>query len=394
MSEMISGKRKEALKEILRRLHAGEHPERLKEAFRTAVGNVSPQEIAQIEEELVREGLPREELARLCDLHLALFEESLSGTELPLPPWHPLHILMAEHREMLAMATRLAARARQGIPSPEDRGEVEALVAHLGASENHYLREENVLFPYLERHGIVEPPKVMWIEHDRIRELKKALAREAPDGEGLAAAAVALAEALASHFGKENRILFPAGLRAIPEGAWPEIRSQFDEIGYCCFTPEAPPPPRAAGTPAHAAAAAAGSEFRLRFPTGEFTPEELEAVLNTLPVDITFVGADDRVRYFSASKDRIFVRTPAVLGRKVQDCHPQKSVHVVERILADFKAGRREVAEFWIHFQGRFVHIRYFPVRGRSGEYLGTVEVTQDVGPLQKLSGERRLLDD
>jgi len=106
------------------------------------------------------------------------------------------------------------------------------------------------------------------------------------------------------------------------------------------------------------------------------------------------VGADDRVRYFSASKDRIFVRTPAVLGRKVQDCHPQKSVHVVERILADFKAGRREVAEFWIHFQGRFVHIRYFPVRGRSGEYLGTVEVTQDVGPLQKLSGERRLLDD
>jgi len=394
MSEMISGKRKEAVKEILRRLHAGERPERLKEAFRAAVGNISPQEIAQIEEELVREGLPREELARLCDLHLALFEESLSGTELPLPPWHPLHILMAEHREMLAMATRLAARARQGVRSPEDRAEVEGLMAHLGAAENHYLREENVLFPYLERHGIVEPPKVMWAEHDRIRELKKAVVNEAPDGKNLAAATVALTETLASHFAKENRILFPAGLRAIPEGEWPEIRRQFDAIGYCCFTPEAPPPPEPAGPPGPAAGPTPSAEFRLRFPTGEFTPEELEAVLNTLPVDITFVGADDTVRYFSASQDRIFVRTEAVLGRKVQDCHPQKSVHVVERILADFKAGRRDVAEFWIHFGGRFVHIRYFPVRGRSGEYLGTVEVTQDVGPLQRLSGEKRLLDD
>lgn len=103
---------------------------------------------------------------------------------------------------------------------------------------------------------------------------------------------------------------------------------------------------------------------------------------------------EDRVRYFNASADRIFVRTPAVLGRRVQDCHPQKSVHVVEKILADFKAGRRDVAAFWIPFGGRFVYIRYFPVRGRSGEYLGTLEVSQDIGPIQRISGERRLLDD
>lgn len=391
MSEMISSKRKEAVKDILRRLHAGESPRRLKAAFRDAVGNVSPEEIVQIEEELVRDGLPREELGKLCDLHLALVEESLAGVELPLPPWHPLHILMAEHKEVLRMATGLATRARHGINSASDRDEVEGLVKHLVASENHYLREENVLFPYLERHGIVEPPKVMWTEHDRIRELKKAVVRESPSGGGLPQAAVALSDMLASHFLKENLILFPSGLRVIPDDAWPQIRAQFDEIGYCCFTPSAPPPPSAprAGT----AAPRASPESSLRFPTGEFTPAELEAVLNTLPVDITFVGADDTVRYFSASKDRIFIRTPAVLGRKVQDCHPQKSVHVVERILADFKAGRRDVAEFWINVQGRFVYIRYLPVRGRSGEYLGTLEVTQDIGPVQRLSGERRLLD-
>jgi hypothetical protein len=111
-------------------------------------------------------------------------------------------------------------------------------------------------------------------------------------------------------------------------------------------------------------------------------------------VDVTFVDRDDTVRYFSGSQDRIFVRTPAVLGRKVRDCHPQKSVHVVEKILADFKAGRRDVAEFWINFGGKLVYIRYFPVRGRGGEYLGTVEVIQDIGPIQKIAGERRLLDD
>jgi len=393
MSELMSDKRKEALKEILRRLHAGESVPSLKAAFRNAVGSVSPQEIAQIEEELVREGLPREELMKLCDLHLALFEESLAGADLSTPRWHPLHILIAEHREVLGMATRLASRAREGVASPEARAEVERLVQHLVAAESHYLREENVLFPYLERHGIGEPPRVMWAEHDRIRELKKAVVKEAPQGERLAEAAVALSEMLASHFLKENRILFPTGLRVIPEGEWPEIRRQFDEIGYCCFTPAAPPPPELAGAPGPAAGPMPGSQFRLRFPTGEFTPQELEAVLNTLPVDITFVDRDDTVRYFNASKDRIFVRTPAVLGRKVQDCHPPKSVHVVEEILADFKAGRRDGAEFWINFAGKLVYIRYFPVRAPGGEYLGTVEVTQDISPIQKITGERRLLD-
>lgn len=391
MSEMLNNSRKEALKEILRRLHAGESPQRLKGAFRDAVGNVTPQEIARIEEELVREGLPRDELMKLCDLHLALFEDSLAGAELATPPWHPLHILMAEHREMLSLANRLASLAREDATSSQGKPVVEDLVKHLVASESHYLREENVLFPYLERHGIVEPPKVMWTEHDRIRELKKAVVNQAPTGKKLVEVATALSETLASHFLKENRILFPSGLRAIPEGEWPEIRRQFDEIGYCCFTPAAPEAP---GAPAPAVAPSPSSEFRLRFPTGDFTPQELEAVLNTLPVDITFVDRDDTVRYFSASKDRIFVRTEAVLGRKVQDCHPQKSVHVVAKIVADFKAGRRDGAEFWIGFGGKRVYIRYFPVRGANGTYLGTLEVTQDIGPIQKIIGERRLLDD
>lgn len=328
---------------------------------------------------------------KLCDLHLALFEESLAGAELAAPPWHPLHILMAEHREMLALAHRLVSRAQMGTASSEARAEVEDLVKHLQASESHYLREENVLFPYLERHGVVEPPKVMWAEHDRIRELKKAVAHEAPTGEGLAEAALALSEALAGHFLKENRILFPTALRVVPEGSGPRSGASSTRSATAAL-PRRPRPRRLPSTLPPSPAPSA--EFRVRLPTGEFAPEELEALLNALPVDITFVDREDRVRYFNASADRIFVRTPAVLGRRVQDCHPQKSVHVVEKILADFKAGRRDVAAFWIPFGGRFVYIRYFPVRGRSGEYLGTLEVSQDIGPIQRISGERRLLDD
>jgi len=112
-----------------------------------------------------------------------------------------------------------------------------------------------------------------------------------------------------------------------------------------------------------------------------------------LPVDITFVDKDDVVRYFNKAEGRIFVRTKAVIGRKVQQCHPQKSIHVVNRILNAFKAGEKDVAEFWIQMNNRLIHIRYFAVRNKNGEYLGTLEVTQDITDIKKIEGEKRLLD-
>jgi PAS domain S-box-containing protein len=122
--------------------------------------------------------------------------------------------------------------------------------------------------------------------------------------------------------------------------------------------------------------------------------EELEAILNALPVDITFVDAEDRVRYFNQSEERIFPRTRAIIGRSVQQCHPQKSVDIVNRIVEEFRGGERDVAEFWINLEGVLVHIRYFPVRDRHGRYLGVVEVTQDIMPMRQLEGEKRLLDE
>jgi PAS domain S-box-containing protein len=135
-----------------------------------------------------------------------------------------------------------------------------------------------------------------------------------------------------------------------------------------------------------------GVEGTVTFETGTLSKEQIEAIFSALPVDITFVDKDDTVRFFSESKDRIFVRTSAVIGRKVQQCHPQKSLHVVNQLLEDFKGGRRDVGEFWINFEGRLILIRYFPVRNKKGEYLGCIEVTQDITGFKKIEGEKRLL--
>jgi PAS domain S-box-containing protein len=133
-------------------------------------------------------------------------------------------------------------------------------------------------------------------------------------------------------------------------------------------------------------------EGRVPFDTGNLSREEIESTFDALPVEVTFVDKDDTVRYYNQSRDRIFARTKAVLGRSVQQCHPEKSVHVVNRILEDFKSGKRDVAEFWMNFEGKLIHIRYFPVRSRSGEYLGCLEVTQDITLIKKIEGEKRLL--
>ena len=389
MSELIGKDRQEILKELLWRLHTGEAPEALVPEFKEKLGDVSPLEIAQIEQELVRAGIPREEIRRLCEVHLALFRESLEEVEPLAPPWHPVHVLMAEHKHMVEAGKNLLDAAKALDGSPEKEKEFREIFEKLLGTESHYTREENVLFPYLEKHGITEPPAVMWMEHDQIRGIKKAIgdALERSDNARLVELSQGLLEAMMSHFYKENHVLFPTAMDVIGEDEWPTIRAEFDDIGYCCITP---PPMPTEGTGERAA----DGSGEIELPTGKFTVEELNAILNALPVDITFVDKNDTVRYFNESKDRIFVRTKAVLGRKVQNCHPQKSVHLVERILDDFKNKRRDVAEFWINFAGRHVYIRYFPMWNPDGEYLGVIEVTQDITDIKKLEGEKRLLDE
>jgi PAS domain S-box-containing protein len=399
--------RKRLLKEAIRQLHAGAPPSEVKERFKLALEGVGPLDIARIEQELIGEGISREEIQRLCDVHLEIFKEQLEG-KAEAAPGSPVGILREEHEALRRISERLSELVGD-IQRAEDLGSAKDAIEHLRGvavdlsdAEKHYLREENVLFPILERHGITEPPAIMWMEHNQLRERKKQLKGlvENPGGMGFAEfkerlgeLAASLRDLLSSHIFKEDNILFPAALRVVTDREWMDARREFDEIGYCCFTPghlikgaaEAAEKPRAEERPM--------VEGVLEFETGSLSKEEVEAILNTLPVDITFVDKDDSVKYFNKAERRVFVRTKAVIGRKVQLCHPQKSIHVVNKILDAFKRGERDVAEFWIQKEGRLIHIRYFAVRDGGGKYLGTMEVTQDITDLKKIENEKRLLD-
>lgn len=398
--------RKERLKQLIKRLHEGAKVEEVKAQFRELVAGVSPAEIAQIEEELIKEGMPAEEVHRLCDVHLAAFQESLERAKPEVPAGHPVSILMNEHTLLVGYANKLreVANALSKVTgfdgASEQLEQIFEIVGHLKDSASHYLREENVLFPYLEKHGITQPPAIMWMEHDKIREIEKNLYALIDRREKLGfkkflkqleEVALVLAEMLSDHFYKENNILFPTGLKVINAQEWQEVRLGFDDIGYCSFTPT---PPGFSVLPKPVLASKSGAEGQVPFETGALSPENIEAIFDTLPVDITFVDKEDTVRYFSQSKERIFVRSKAVIGRNVKACHPQKSLHAVNQILDDFKAGKRDFAEFWINLKGRLIYIRYFPVRNKDGEYQGCLEVTQDITDIKGIEGEKRLLSE
>jgi DUF438 domain-containing protein len=397
--------KKAQIREAILQLHAGVPPEQVKEKFRQVLESTDSLEIAKIEEELAKEGIKREEMRKLCDVHMAIFKEQLEKQQPDLQSSQPISILMEEHKIMLEMAEQLMVLANKVLRVADilygttEIHEVKHLAEDLTDSEKHYLREENVLFPHLEKHGITEPPAVMWMEHNDIRELKKklhALIKGVDETsfqnfkDQLWETATALSKLLQNHFYKENNVLFPAAMSVVTEQEWIDIRQEFDEIGYCCFTPPKLITIVPQTEPAHPQQAPEGV---LQFETGSLTKPQINDLLNTLPVDITFVDADDTVRYFNKPEDRIFVRTKAVLGRKVQNCHPQKSLHIVSKIVEAFKNGEKNVAEFWITLNNRFVHIRFFAVRDPNGKYLGTAEVVQDLTDIKKLTGERRLLD-
>jgi len=398
--------KKALIKEAIRQLHAGVPPEQVKEKFRHVLEGTDSLEIAKIEEELAKEGMKREEMRKLCDVHMAIFKEQLEKQQPNLQPTQPISILMEEHKIMLKLADQLVTAANKVLKVTDMRyvtaeiHEVEHLAEDFTDSEKHYLREENVLFPFIEKHGITEPPAVMWLEHNEIRELKKKLPTLIKDldeagfqsfKDQLWETAKALGNLLQNHFYKENNILFPAALSVITEQEWVEIRKEFDEIGYCCFTPpeliSIVPSTETVQAPTQA------PEGILQFETGSLTKDQLDSLINTLPVDITFIDENDTVRYFNKPEKRFFVRTNAVIGRKVHMCHPQKSLNVVTTILDSFKTGKKDVAEFWITLNDRLIHIRFFAVRDNNGKYMGTMEVVQDITKIKKIEGERRLLD-
>ncbi|MHA1166830.1 MAG: DUF438 domain-containing protein [Candidatus Hodarchaeales archaeon] len=261
--------------------------------------------------------------------------------------------------------------------------------------EKHYLRKENLLFPFLEQKGFTGPSKVMWAIHDDIRDLFKGIIASISSGnitsELIDNQIVPALQMISDMIYKEEQVLFPAAIETISDDEWMSIAKQSLDYGYTLIVPEKDWARTAVSESAGESKSAIGD--RIRLSTGNFSLEQLEMLFKHLPVDITFVDEDNRVRFFSEGPKRIFHRSKAIIGRKVQNCHPPKSVHVVEKILEEFKSNQRDVAEFWLQLNGKFIHIRYFALRDSKGNYRGTIEVSQDVTEIRKLEGNKRILD-
>lgn len=408
MSEFINNQalRREKLKGIIHRLHEGKSVAEVQAEFAELLENVGGNEIVNIEQELVAEGLSPDLIKPLCDVHVAVFRGSLDEQADPETiPGHPIFTFRAENLAVQRVLAELgeALEDLKNLPNTPTLTRAQALTAKLMLYERHYLRKENILFALLERTGFTGPSKVMWAVHDDIRRGWKALhallAQEDVAAAGDLAARIAeifepLAHAIREMVYKENKILFPAALERLTEADWAAIRAQEEDLGFAYIQPGRQWLPRLDPQAAEAIAAPVAPAGLIPLSVGALTPAQLDLLLRALPVDVTFVDEHDEVRYFSQGQERIFPRSPAIIGRAVQNCHPPQSVDRVLRIVNDFRAGIRDVAEFWIQMQGLFIHIRYFALRDADGTYRGALEVSQNLTPLRALEGERRLLDE
>lgn len=423
MSEYInnSSQRKALLKHMIQELHSGEAPEMVKNRVKELLKNIPYNEVVEVEQELISEGLPEEEVLKFCDIHSSVLEGSITSHQPQFPTGHPVDTIKKENIEV-ANVTKKVKDLFDSIPNIESGADdqVSAVILKLKALFNslydldkHYKRKEYLLFPFLEKAAITGPPKVMWGKHDEIREQLKASIEALTPGsittkEELMSVVVLLLgpaiEAVDSMIMKEEEILLPMCMEKFSEENWYQIYLETPVYGYCLYDPREEWKPELSvvenlkksqleeGSPA-----ASGVTYTdgapVRLSSGSFDLKELEALFVTIPIDITYVDADDKVKFFSHSPNRVFERNRSIIGRDVRLCHPPGSVNIVQQILEDFKSGKENQAKFWLsNFMGRFVYIEYTALRGKENEYLGVIEVTQDITEFRKLEGDQRLL--
>ena len=407
MSELInnSEKRKELLKHMILQLHAGEAPAEARKQLVNLLTKIPYGEVVEVEQELISEGtLSEAEVLKFCDIHSEALDGhiDLSGMKI-VPPGHPVDTFKKENKELLKVVDQLDESYRKLSSLKDDHDiaswflEMKSHFNNLMDVEKHYLRKENLLFPYLEKYGITGPPKVMWGKHNEIRELLKAAIEVLNNPEDMsleeADAAVKFvlkpaSDQVADMTMKEDQILLPMVMDKLTEIEWYEIYKQTLEIGFCLYDPEFEWKPENLDTMHEDEK----QDDLIHLPSGSFTKAELQAIMNSLPVDMTFVDKNEKVKYFSQGRERIFHRSRAILNRDVKLCHPPSSVHIVEQIIDDFRSGRQDHAPFWIQMKGKFIFIEYFALRDENGNYLGTLEVSQDLTERRALQGEQRIL--
>ncbi|MDC7217999.1 MAG: DUF438 domain-containing protein [Spirochaetales bacterium] len=406
MSELINNSkyRKEQLKQLILKLHQGESAEKVRHQLIESLKNIPYGEVVEVEQELMQEGLPEEEVLKLCDVHGAVLEGNvdLSGAK-AIPEGHPVDVFQKENSELRKVAG-LAKQQLDDLPKIDLADfktytlKLESLFNQLMDVDKHYQRKEYLVFPYLEKNEITGPPKVMWGKHDEIREQLKGCIEilKTPElkpedlYDSLEFLFYPSLQGLVDMTKKEEEILFPMTMDVLTTEDWWNVHKQTLEYGFALYDPEVDWKPE--GLAEETTENTLTSDGNIQLPSGSFSAEEIKAILNTVPFDMTFVDKNDKVKYFTQGKERIFARSRSIINRDVRLCHPPGSTHIVEKILEDFKSGKASHAPFWIQMKGKFIKIEYYALRDEHGDYLGTLEVSQDLSENRSLVGERRIL--
>ena len=313
-----------------------------------------------------------------------------------LPEGHPARVYLEENQLIRSLMSDI-----NSIDIGAEFERYETLFAKLCLVEKHFARKENQLFPYLEQYGWTSPSQNMWAFHDDIRAIVK-MARNLTETKEL----VSLSMTLQNLFSNLEHImqveegrLLPRALEMLQESDWMEMRDGDEEIGWMFDEAPAAYPAHVENEYIHPSQDTTkrklpfSLEGRIDLEQGHMLPEQINWLLKFMPVDITYVDENDIVIFYNRGDNRVFPRSAGIIGREVKFCHPPKSVDQVLLILKEFKAGRRDEAEFWISFKGKFIHIRYFAIRDDEGTYKGVIEVSQDVTHIRGLEGQQRLLD-
>ncbi|MEZ4909090.1 MAG: DUF438 domain-containing protein [Saprospiraceae bacterium] len=332
MSELINNteERKKILKEHILQLHNGIDVEIVKKSISSLMQSIPYQEVVDVEQELIAEGYPESEIIELCDLHHQIVEDNildLSGLQRKPDQRHPLEILKQENQALTLVVKKLAELYKQAnftIITYEDIILFKTYFNQLMDVDKHYRRLEYLLFPYLEKSGITGPPKVLWGKHDETRQLLKTAISTLNEIETNSIRDInALIEntfqkasnSIIDMIAKETNILFPMAQETLKDIEWYEVLQQSLEIGYCLIDPED-------GWQPSEIPEDYGNNFNttndgyINLSSGQFTAIQLEALLNSLPIDITFVDHNDKVKYFSQGKERIFDRNRSILNKR------------------------------------------------------------------------------
>jgi DUF438 domain-containing protein len=420
----INESKKEILKDVLRAIHSGISPSELKAKFRDVLANVSPIEIPLIEQELVKEGVSVNDILKLCDLHVELFREYLASRELQgVPKGHPVDLLMRENEWILKQAEALGVYAQALLNSSsldelkQNMRSIQLILRELRKIRVHYRKVQMLIFPYLERRGIIAVPRVLWGREDQvITKLRQVALDLEKHGDNvdrnlvqqIVPRLMEVSSEIAELVFRENKILYPAVYALFSEGEWAAIAEIADEIGYIFepgekeWKPSSKPvyPYELEVTVTREQLDKLPPEFRnaieqrgiqpesyqirregdIELETGYLTPVEIEGIFRSLPLELTYADTSDHVRFFSESEiTGGFVRTKTILGRRIPFCHPPRLENYVMVNVEAIKKGQFKYREFWTRMGDRIIRVLIAPVKNRDGKLLGVLEIVEDL---------------